>query len=235
MKWINKNKLSLLSLGLVMFVAWGFVSGTFQEVGDWYTEQTTEEFHREDVPETIIVQEKEAWKDELRENAEFKSQIEDELEKRYWLEMNEKSSEELLKYQEKGFKGETVSAVTDYLNEQGSGLAYYADKIVGQPRWVEALALVGKETSFCTRGVGSSKNNCGAIKGGSGFRVYATEYDGFLAVVELLQKDLYVDKTIEEMNGIYCVYEEGPTGVGECPNWSEVIRHFIGEIHFAMI
>lgn len=238
MKRKNSNLLIMASVALFALTMFAILTGTFQKVEDWFVGLNTQEFNRENAtstPEQIIIPEKEAWKDELRETDAFKTQIEDELEKRYWMEMDRKAGEELLKLQDKGFSGEQVSAVRAYLNEQGSDLALYADKIVGHPRWVEALAITGKETSFCMRGVGNSKNNCGAIKGGSGFRAYPTEYEGFLAVVELLQKDLYADKTIAEMNGTYCVYEEGPTGVGECPNWTEVIEKFIGDIHLAMI
>lgn len=187
--------------------------------------------------EEVVVPEQDAWKKSTRESEEFQNKINDELDRMYWLEMQEKSNENLLKLQDKGFTGETAQAVRKFLNEQDSDLAMYANEIVKLPRWVEALAIAGKETNFCNAGVGNSKNNCGAIKNSKTgeFKIYASQMDAVEDISFLLQKDLYKDKTIAEMNGTYCVYEEGPTGLGPCPNWTEVVEHFISEIHLSML
>lgn len=230
------NKWYLASIIIMAFGLWLIFSGTLQKIEDYFVEKNSITAQNIE-PEIITIPEKDAWKDGLRETPEFQNQIEDELEKRYWLEMQKRSNEELLKLQDKGFSGETVSAVRSYLKGQGSDLAFFADEIVKHPRWVEALAIIGKETSFCRAGVGDSRNNCGAIKNSQTgeFKVYANKIDAFDDVVVLLQKDLYKDKTIAEMNGTYCVHEESESGVGECPNWTEVIEGFINEIHLAMI
>ena len=233
----RKNK---IIIGFAFIILAVFTIGKMNEerISGWIDSLGTIEVTNEQPPtqEEIDLAEKEEWKNGLEATPEFQAQIEDELEKRYWIHMRQQADDALLELQDRGFSGQQVSAVRAFLNAQGSSLAIYADEIVGQPRWVEALAIIGKETSFCERGVGDSRNNCGAIKNSKTgeFKTYANALDGFEDVVALLQKDFYKDKSIAQMNGVYCVYEEGPTGVGACPNWTEVIEDYIGEIHFAM-
>jgi len=102
------------------------------------------------------------------------------------------------------------------------------------PRWVEAVSIAGAETHFCTTGTAVSKNNCGGIrpKGAvTGFVDYSTDFESVKAISDLINRPLYKDKSIEEMNGIYCTEEVGsPDGV--CPRWEKTINKHIDNIIF---
>lgn len=128
----------------------------------------------------------------------------------------------------------TVNAekLAAYLESKGAPeLAAYAAEIMELPRWKEALAITAKETTFCRYGVGASRNNCGGIRSfieGRGFKIYETKFDSVWDVSYLLQKPRYINRSIADMNGIYCVDEAA--GGGPCPNWTETIEAFIAEI-----
>lgn len=132
----------------------------------------------------------------------------------------------------------TVNAekLAAYLERKGAPeLAAYAAEIMELPRWKEALAITAKETTFCRYGVGASRNNCGAIRSsieGRGFKIYETKFDSVWDVSYLLQKPRYINRSIAEMNGIYCVNEAA--GGGKCPNWTETIEAMIAEIELAI-
>lgn len=99
--------------------------------------------------------------------------------------------------------------------------------ILSLPRWQDALAIAGAETSFCTAGVGVSRNNCGAIKNRKGeFKVYATKLDSIEDIAILLEQPRYKDKAIASINGIYCVGEGG----GPCLGWTETVEGFAEKI-----
>lgn len=131
---------------------------------------------------------------------------------------------------------ESPEALRAFLVSKGAlELSEHATELMELPRWKEALAIVGKETSWCTRGVGESRNNCGAVKSsipGRTFKIYENVYDAVWDVSYLLQKPRYKDLDIESMNGVYCVDE---SRVGQkCALWSEHINDFLEEIEQAV-
>lgn len=125
-----------------------------------------------------------------------------------------------------------AEALRKYLiSKGGDELAVYAEEIVKLDRWQDAVAIAWKETHFCTRGVGASKNNCGGIKSsieGRTFKHYENVYDSVWDINYLLNKPRFKDKSIAELNGIYCVNEAA--GGGACPNWTEVITGVKAEL-----
>ena len=116
-----------------------------------------------------------------------------------------------------------AEALRAYLVQSGAKeLSTYSEAILALPRWEDAIAISAKETSYCTKGVGNSKNNCGAIRRASGpFRIYENKFDGIEAVSALLERR-YAGQSFAEMNGVYCVHEEA--GGGKCPGWTETIE-----------
>lgn len=129
-----------------------------------------------------------------------------------------------------------AEALAKYLRSKGADeLAEYSAQIIELPRWKEALAIAGKETSFCLAGVGSSSNNCGAImspRPDRKWKIYDNVYDAVWDISFLLQKPRYKDLTIKQMNGIYCV-DESQEG-NRCPQWDAHIEHFMAEIDTAL-
>ncbi len=136
-------------------------------------------------------------------------------------------------FEDKPYEGPTVNyeaeKLREYLNKKNPELSEYADQIVALPRWKEVIGIIGKETSFCLKGVGASRNNCGAIMSRSGgFKRYTTKLEAIEDVSILLQKPLYAGYSIEEINGTYCVDE---TQVGNrCIGWDEQIMKFIKDL-----
>lgn len=130
----------------------------------------------------------------------------------------------------------SVSALAGYLESKGAyGLAKYAKEIMELPRWQEVLAITGKETSFCQAGVGKSQNNCGGIMSPREdrlFKIYNTTFDSVVDIAYLLQKPRYKGKSLEEMNGVYCVDEARADN--KCDLWTEHIDHYIEEIGRAL-
>lgn len=110
----NVNKWYVVAVVVIAIGAFGVSSGKFQQLKDSISNAGTQTFEAPKEPEKVIIPEKEGWKDTERKSPEFIQQVEDELEKRYWLEMKKRSDEELLKLQDKGFSGETVSAVRSF-------------------------------------------------------------------------------------------------------------------------
>lgn len=164
------------------------------------------------------------WKAKRAQDADFKQTVDDELEKQYYSTLKEEVDAKLRELEDKGFKGEQVSVLKDYLRATNPELVTYADEIVDLPRWIDVVGIIGQETTFCTKGVGSSKNNCGAIKGRDGeFIAYANEYEGIKAVAMLLEKPVYKGKSLATINGTYCQDESKPGR--KCDGWHQNVDH----------
>ena len=107
-----------------------------------------------------------------------------------------------------------------YLEERNPELVRYSGLIAKLPRYDYVLAIAQQETGMCTKGVGESKNNCGGIKSLSGgFQEYDNPMSGLEHISEVIHRPHLRDKTIDEMNGIYCQHNGG-----KCPNWTENIE-----------
>lgn len=163
---------------------------------------------------------------------EFKQRAREEAETIYWKGVIEQAGERLEELDGGGFWPDAMkeTALREFLGEHNPSLVAYSREIMELPRWQEVLAIAVHETQLCKVGVGR-QNNCGGIKrGDGGFKVYTTAFDGLEDISVLLQKPRYRDLTIAEMNSIYCVHEEGPTGVGPCPNWTENVEKYKQEL-----
>lgn len=172
---------------------------------------------------------KEEQIEKIIKTEEFQAKIRGEAEKMYYQKMKEEAEENLLKLQESGFSGETITALKSFLDEHNPSLSMYAEEIVKMPRWIEVVAIAGAETSFCTKGVGASRNNCGAIMASDGsFQSYEDDIEGLRAVARLLQSDRYKEKTIHDMNGVYCIDDN--THNNKCEGWTERVLAFVGKI-----
>lgn len=167
--------------------------------------------------------------EQIIQSEDFQLKINEEAEREYYQDVLEEAIQRLEELDEGGFTPNAMksAALQTYLeNRDALALIPYVDEIVQMPRYIEVVAIVGHETGFCTEGVGSSQNNCGAIiSSKGGFKTYANKLDAIEDVAILLQKPLYKDKTIAEMNGTYCVHEGG-----ECPGWTENIEHAIEQM-----
>lgn len=109
-------------------------------------------------------------------------------------------------------------------------LAECADQMVQHPRWVEALAIAGQETTWGTN-IKSNVNNIGNIQSGRKdrrWKAYANICNGLEDIAILIENDRYRDMTIDQMNGTYCVDEV--VGYGPCPHWGINIMNFVNEI-----
>jgi len=160
----------------------------------------------------------------------FKQRAREEAETIYWERTFKEATEKLEELDAKGFfpDAKKEQALREFFGEHNPALVSFSDEIVKLPRWQEAVAIAAQETQLCTTGVGR-QNNCGGIKRPDGtFKAYRTAFEGIEDIAYLLQKPRYVNLSIAEMNGIYCVDEE--RGSGECPDWTENI-----ETHLAMI
>lgn len=176
---------------------------------------------------------------DIMEREDFKQDAIDEAFRIYYTESVIEAQKKLEELDGRGFSSprEKVESLQSYLIEKGAPqLASRAEEIMQLPRWHEALAIAGHETQFCNTGRGASQNNCGGIKRIDGtFKTYANKFDAIDDISYLLMKPRYRDLTIAQMNGTYCVYEEGPTGLGECPHWTENIERYVKEIKLLAI
>ena len=166
----------------------------------------------------------------IMDEESFKQRAREEAETIYWERTMKEATERLEQLDAKGFfpDAKKEQALREFFGEHNPALVSYAGQIVKLPRWQEAVAIAAQETQLCTVGVGR-QNNCGGIKRPDGtFKAYRSAFEGIEDIAYLLQKPRYVNLTIAEMNGIYCVDEE--RGSGECPDWTENI-----ESHLAMI
>lgn len=130
------------------------------------------------------------------------------------------------------FKNTQIVALRDFLKNRNPEMAKYAHLIVELPRYMEVVSITGQESSWCTSNMAKTKNNCGGVKNknAQGFKVYPNVYESLKDMAMLLERPMYKDKTIDEWNGVYCVWEEHPTGKGKCPNWTENITSNVIEI-----
>lgn len=175
------------------------------------------------------VPDKEVWMKERRNQEDFEARIQAELEKEWYKKSIDDSTKALKQLEDKGFNGEKVSQLQRYLRKYNPVLTAYAAEIAELPRYSEVVAIATAETNLCTKGVGESKNNCGAIKGGrEGFKNYTHPMDALEDISILLAKPQFKGKSIDEMNGVYCVNEVA--GSGPCPEWDDNVKHYMTEL-----
>lgn len=167
----------------------------------------------------------------IEDRPEFKEWVEIEKEKIYWTEQGNQADRKLEELRARKLENEQVRAATvaAYLDKRNPELTKYASEIAQLPRYLDVLAIAYQETKLCTVGVGEpGKNNCGAIKSHRAdrtFKIYDTPLDSLEDISYLLHEPHLVGKTIEEMNGTYCVHEESENGLGACPGWTENINN----------
>lgn len=171
---------------------------------------------------------------EIENRPEFKEWVDLQKEEIYWTEQATQAEQKLEELRKRKLENEQVRAdqVANYLAKRNPGLVPYAREISQLPRYMDVLAIAYQETKLCTVGVGEpGRNNCGGIKSHRGdrtFKVYDTALDALEDISYLLHKPHLVGKTIEEMNGIYCVDEVA--GSGACPEWTENIKSEVAVI-----
>lgn len=169
---------------------------------------------------------------EIMRTPEFEQKARDEAERIYYKGLLEESKQRLDELDKSGFQPQAMkaAALTAYLESKGAHeLRPFAAQIVQLPRWIEVVAIASHETGLCSAGVGDSRNNCGAVKNGSGeFKRYASKLDSLEDLAALLQKPRYAGKTIAEMNGTYCVDELNDDGA--CAGWTESIELAVEEL-----
>lgn len=165
---------------------------------------------------------------EIEERPEFSDWVEIKKEQIYWEELRQQADYKLEELQKRELDNEQVRVdkVQAYLEKRNPALVQYARQIAELPRYLDVLAIAYQETKLCTVGVGEpGKNNCGGIKSHRAdrtFKVYDTPMDALEDISYLLHEPHMVGKTIEEMNGIYCVDEVA--GYGGCPEWAQNIK-----------
>lgn len=227
---------------LAALIAGGYMAYQHRDwlasVTSYNAEQELTQEEKEAMAAELEAQAKAKWKEEVKNSADFQAEIDLELERRYQQQKLQEAQQELDKLDAAdttsfNYTARKTAAVRKYLQAQGSPLANYAADLVELPRWQEVIAIAGHETGYCTAGVGASRNNCGAIRGDSGFRYYDTPMDAMQDLAGLLQRR-YNGMSIAQMNGRYCVYEEGPTGTGPCPGWTETITRKVDAIKVAV-
>lgn len=181
---------------------------------------------------SLMKSEKDVRIESIMETDEFKQKAHDEAERAYYKQLLDEAKVRLDELDGKGFKEQAYksAALVAYLkSKNATALVPYADKIVTLPRWVDVVAIVSHETSFCTRGVGKKQKNCGAVKNAKGdFKKYASVMDALEDVSMLLQNPRYANKTIAEMNGTYCVDELNDGN--KCSGWTESIELAVEDI-----
>ncbi len=165
---------------------------------------------------------------EIGEREDFKVWTNLEQRTIYWTEQKERADFELRQIEAEKLENQQARAekLRNYFAERNPSLVPYADEVAGLDRWLDVVAIAYAETHLCTRGVGASRTNCGAIKNAKTgeFKKYANEYDALWDINYLLHEPHMLGKTIEEMNGTYCVHEESESGLGKCPGWTERIE-----------
>lgn len=171
---------------------------------------------------------------EIEQRPEFKEWVELQKRSLYWREVRDKADYELEQIEKEKLENEEIRAakVEAYLNKRNPALAQYAREIAQLPRYLDVLAIAYQETKLCTVGVGEpGKNNCGGIKSHRAdrtFKVYDNPLDSLEDISYLLHEPHLVGKTIDEMNGTYCVDEAN--GGGVCPEWAQNIKSEIAVI-----
>lgn len=168
---------------------------------------------------------------EIKESPRFQQYVNEQAELRYYESVRDEAGAALREIEgtEEKKSADAASMLRAYLAPRNKALAGRAEEIVKLPRWREVVGIIGKETSFCTKGVGASRKNCGAIKNAAGeFKRYASEMDAVEDIAILLGKPRYAGRTIQEINGTYCVDETQPGN--RCPGWDVQILAIASEL-----
>ncbi len=102
---------------------------------------------------------------------------------------------------------ELAAAVQEYLESKKSPLAPYADQIILEPNWEQALGITFVESNFCARAANLNCGSVGVKPGHSQWRKFENHFQGFQAVTKLLDKPLYKNKynTCKKKMGVYVV------------------------------
>ncbi len=102
---------------------------------------------------------------------------------------------------------ELAEAVQKYLESKKSPLAPYADQIILEPNWEQALGITFVESNFCARAANLNCGSVGVKPGHSQWRKFENHFQGFQAVTKLLDKPLYKNKynTCKKKMGVYVV------------------------------
>lgn len=169
---------------------------------------------------------------EIKQSPRFQRYVDEQAELRYYESLKQEAEEGLKEIHgtPENSKASAAAALRAFLAGKNPELAAQADYIVTLPRWVEAVAIMHKETTYCTRGVGESRNNCGGIKNLAGeFKYYASKIDGLEDISILLQKPRYKNLTIEAMNGIYC--QDAARAGNRCEAWDTDIMRIVDELN----
>lgn len=167
----------------------------------------------------------------IKSRPEFLDRVNKEAEKIYYSEMKQEIEEKLKELG--GFetsKAEQAVVLKNHLTKYNAELVKYADTIVDFPRWIEIIGIIGTETNYCQDGVGSSRNNCGGIINSQTgkFKHYESSINSIEDIAILLNKPIYQNKSIAEMNGLYCQDESRIKR--ECKGWTESIEKTIKQI-----
>lgn len=212
----NKGVAFAITLAIVAGLIWGLTSlfnEQYQRINKDPEDQATDQ-----IEQRIM---------EILDRPDFKETIRDEVIQRLYEGMIEDSTERLEKLRDEGERN--TYKLQAYLSARNPRLVQYADYIVTLPRWKLAVGIISKETGYCQAGVGASRNNCGAIKNGKGnFKHYNNHLESIEDVTILLQHDRYRDKSINEINGVYCQDVNRPGR--KCEGWTEHVTQIVQEL-----
>lgn len=223
---MNFTKLTIILIGItltvagVMYVENGsldFMSGSESYTSEQATTSPAE------MSDSQFDQYKAEWKEDERNKEEFQQTLEDELEKRFWQNHIDRGTEKMRELEDRGFSGQEVSRIKEYLSNRNPALVHLAAEIVKLPDHKLALAIAMQETTLCQYGVGASRNNCGGIKRSDGtFKRYRNVFDSIEDITIVLNRPHMKNLTITEMSSTYCVHEAA--GGGPCPGWKENVQ-----------
>ncbi len=102
---------------------------------------------------------------------------------------------------------ELATAVQKYLESKKSPLAPYANQIILEPNWQQALGITFVESNFCAKAANMNCGSVGVAPGHKQWKRFENHFQGFQAVTKLLNKPLYKDKynTCKKKMGVYVV------------------------------
>lgn len=113
-------------------------------------------------------------------------------------------------------------------------LEAHAHRIIKIPRYSEVIAISMQETNLCKTGIAKTLNNCGGIKDSSTglFKRYISPVESLEDIARVIERPHLKGKTIEQMNGIYCVVEQSDIAKNPklklnapCPQWDTNINN----------
>ena len=169
---------------------------------------------------------------EIKTSPEFIDWINSEAERRYYEEMRDDALNNLQQIEGtvEHSREKAAAVLRRHLEPHNPELAAHADHIVTLPRWIEAVGIMAKETKYCTKGVGASKNNCGGIKNSKtgNFKVYNNDLEAVEDITILLAKPSYANRTIAQMNGLYCQDASQPGR--KCKDWDNHVLAVVSVI-----